>query len=431
MTILTEDKSANVLVIGSGGREHAIGWKLLQSDLVSNIYYAPGNGGTSTNINLDTNQVPELIEFAAKHDCITIVGPEGPLANGIVDAFHTADIPILGPTREGALLESSKIYSKNFMRKNGIPTAEFRVFSNKEVAADYIISKDADVVIKVDGLAAGKGVFLPTSTNDALETVKKILVKKEFGDAGNKILVEERLKGRELSLIVLTDGSSFELLAPAKDYKRILDNDVGPNTGGMGSFCPVPFFSDEIFHRTLRQIVEPTMKGIRDFPEPFKGFLYFGILIEESTNDPYLLEYNVRMGDPECQPIMMRMKSDLYPYVRSVLRGSLESMEPLQWSSEHAVCVVMTAKGYPGIFKTGSMISGLNSDFGDNITVFHSGTTRKFDGQIYTKGGRVLSIAARGSNLDKAAIRAYEAAQKISWGNNEQYYRKDIAKTTN
>jgi phosphoribosylamine--glycine ligase len=431
MTILSENKSANVLVIGSGGREHAIGWKLLQSNLVSNIYYAPGNGGTSTNIGLDANQVPELIEFAAKHDCITIVGPEGPLATGIVDSFNAADIPILGPTEKCALLESSKIFSKNFMRKNSIPTADFRVFSNNEAAADYTLNKNVDVVIKVDGLAAGKGVFLPNSTDDALEIIKKILVKKEFGDAGNKILIEEKLTGRELSLIVLTDGSCFKLLASAKDYKRKLDNDMGPNTGGMGSFCPVPFFSDEIYHRTLRQIVEPTMKGIREFPEPFKGFLYFGLLIEEATNNPYLLEYNVRMGDPECQPIMMRMNSDLYPYVRSVLHGSLDSMEPLQWSPEHAVCVVMASQGYPGPFKTGSMITGLNSDFGDNVSVFHSGTTRKVDDQLYTRGGRVLSIAARGSNLEKAAIRAYEAVQKISWGNNEQYYRKDIAKVMN
>lgn len=431
MSALSENNTANILVIGSGGREHAIGWKLRQSNLVSNVYYAPGNGGTSINTYLEASQVPDLIEFARKHGCITIVGPEGPLADGIVDSFHAAEIPILGPTRKSAMLESSKIFSKNFMKNNSIPTADFRVFSNNEEAVDYVNNRNTDIVIKVDGLAAGKGVFIPTSTDDALETIKRILVKKEFGDAGKKILIEEKLTGRELSLIILTDGSSFKLLASAKDYKRILDNDVGPNTGGMGSFSPVPFFSDEIYHKTLRQIVEPTMKGIRNFPEPFKGFLYFGILIEESTNDPYLLEYNVRMGDPECQPIMLRMKSDLYLYVSSALNDSLNSMEPLEWSPEHAVCVVMASQGYPGAFKTGSMISGINSEFGNNVTVFHSGTTRKFGDQLYTRGGRVLSIAARGSNLEKAANRAYEAVRKISWGNNEQYYRKDIAKTTN
>src|SRR5215831_742509 len=273
MNNLSKVDQENILIIGSGGREHAIGWKLRQSNFIHNIYYAPGNGGTSTNIELEGHQVSDLIAFARKHNCLTIVGPEGPLANGIVDSFQAAELPILGPTREGAMLESSKVFSKHFMKQNNIPTANFRIFSNSEDAADYVNNRNSRVVIKVDGLASGKGVFIPSRTEDALDAIKKILVKKEFGEAGNKILVENKLIGRELSLIVLTDGSSYRLLAPARDYKRLLANDIGPNTGGMGSFSPVPFFSAEIYEKTIKRIVEPTIRGARTFSKRFKGFL--------------------------------------------------------------------------------------------------------------------------------------------------------------
>jgi phosphoribosylamine---glycine ligase len=428
MTKFSNEAPRNILIIGSGGREHALGWKLRQSKLVYNIYYAPGNGGTSKNVGIEANQISDLIAFAKKYNCLTIVGPEAPLANGIVDSFHVANLPILGPFKEGAMLESSKVFSKQFMKQNNIPTADFRVFSNSEDATDYVKNRDSEVVIKLDGLAAGKGVFIPSHRDGALETIQNIMDKKEFGEAGSKILVERKLTGRELSLIILTDGSSFKLLASAKDYKRILENDMGPNTGGMGSFSPVPFFSEEIYNMTLKKIVEPTMRGIRIFSEPFKGFLYFGLMLDEFTNDPYLLEFNVRMGDPECQPIMLRMKSDLYQYIQGTLDGSLETMEPFEWTLEHAVCVVMASQGYPGAFKSGLIIRGVDADLGENVTLFHSGTTRDLGNQLLTRGGRVLGITACGLNLETAAAHAYKAVEKVSWGNNEQYYRKDIAK---
>lgn len=428
MTKLSDKDPKNILVIGSGGREHALGWKLRQSKHVSNIYHAPGNGGTSINVGIEANQISSLIAFAKKYNCLTIVGPEAPLAKGIVDSFHVADLPILGPSKEGAMLESSKVFSKQFMKQNNIPTADFRVFSNSKDATDYVKGKDSETVIKVDGLAAGKGVFITSHTNDALQTIENIMDKKEFGEAGSKILIEKKLTGRELSLIILTDGSSFKLLASAKDYKRILENDTGPNTGGMGSFSPVPFFSEETCNTTLKKIVEPTMRGIRNFSEPFRGFLYFGLMLEEFTNDPYVLEFNVRMGDPECQPIMLRMKSDLYQYVKGTIDRLLDTMEPFEWSLEHAVCVVMASRGYPGDYKSGFIIRGADSDLGEKVTVFHSGTIRDHSNQLLTSSGRVLGITATGSNLETAAARAYKAVEKVSWGNNEQYYRKDIAK---
>ncbi|MGA9842815.1 MAG: phosphoribosylamine--glycine ligase [Nitrososphaeraceae archaeon] len=426
----SDEESRNILIVGSGGREHALGWKLRQSKFVNEIYFAPGNGGTHNNIAIESSQVSDLISFAKKYDCLTIVGPELPLAKGLVDSFLAADLSILGPSMEGALLESSKAFSKQFMKENNIPTADFRVFTDSEKATAYVKSRNVGLVIKVDGLASGKGVFVSSNPDDALLAIDRTMVKKEFGEAGNKIIVEEKLTGKEVSLIVLTDGKNFELLASAKDYKRILDNDLGFNTGGMGSFSPVPFFSDDIYATTLKKIVRPTMNAIRTFPKPFKGFLYFGLLLEEFTSKPYLLEFNVRMGDPECQAIMMRMKSDLYPYIRGTLSGALDNMDPMEWSDESAVCVVMASRGYPGRYKSGLAIRGIDSDLGKNVTVFHAGTSRKSDSQLITNGGRVLGVAARGANLHSAAAHAYDAVSKISWGDNDQYYRKDIAQVT-
>lgn len=429
MVLISHQEQKNVLIVGSGGREHALGWKLRQSKFVNNIYYAPGNGGTALNVGIESYQVKDLIAFAKKYDCLTIVGPEAPLARGIVDSFLTEDVPILGPSMECAMLETSKVFSKQFMKRNNIPTADFRVFSDIEEARDYVKQKNGGAVVKVDGLAAGKGVFVCNNSHDAVEAIERTMAKKEFGEAGKQILIEKKLSGRELSLIILTDGSSFKPLASAKDYKRILDSDVGPNTGGMGSLSPVPFFSNEIYDRTFKQIVNPTMKAIRTFSQPYKGFLYFGLLIEESTNDPYLLEFNVRMGDPECQSIMFRMKSDLYQYILQTLNGSLDSMDSLEWRVESAVCVVMASRGYPGVYKKGLVIRGAELDFGNNVMIFHAGTSRRSDNTLLTSGGRVLGVTARAANLGSAAALAYHAANRISWGDKHQYYRSDIART--
>ena len=419
-----------ILVIGSGGREHALGWKLSQSPHVGKLYFAPGNGGTSENVSIMQNDIEKLVLFAKKFgdDCLAVVGPEDSLSLGVADAFAREGLRIFGPTKEAAMLESSKVFAKEFMRRAGIPTAEFATFSDAGRAKDYIKSQGRPLVVKTDGLAAGKGVIVCDNAQQAIDAVDKIMVGKEFGAAGGKVVVEERLSGEEASFIALCDGKTIVPLASSQDHKRILDGDRGPNTGGMGAYSPAPVVDKALHEKIVKQVMEPVMAEMQRRGTPFKGFLYAGIMVDEKTGEPSVLEFNARMGDPECQPIMMRMKSDLYEYIDAAARGTLGSMPPIEWRDQTAVCVIMASKGYPGSYEKGKVIEGLDSDFGPGVMVFHAGTTRDSQGRVLTNGGRVLGVTGLGDGARQAIDAAYSAVRKIRWGENDHYYRTDIAR---
>ncbi len=339
------------LIIGSGGREHALGWKISKNQNINKIFYANGNGGTSENIQILPIEIEKLSEFARNKKCFTIVGPEIPLSLGIVDLFNLKGLPIFGPTKKASMLETSKRFSKNFMKENLLPTPEFRTFNDSSQALDYINKIDHNVVIKADGLAAGKGVFVTDNKQEAIVAIDLLLNKKKFGKASEEIVIERKMIGEEVSIIAICDGKSFKILEPCRDHKRIFDNDKGPNTGGMGSYSPVSDITDEEIEQISKKIFEPTIQGMIKNGNPFKGFLYAGLLLEEHTRKPYVLEYNVRMGDPECQPLMMRMESDLFAYLEAVENQSIDSMKPIEWKNKYSVCVVMASKGYPGKFE--------------------------------------------------------------------------------
>ena len=417
----------NILIIGSGGREHALGWKLSQSNLVRKTYFATGNGGTSENIGIQPTQISKLVTFAKENKCFTIVGPELPLANGIVNSFVKEGLRIFGPTKEAALLESSKEFAKQFMNKNGIPTPVFRAFSDPEEAKDYAVKQKTGLVIKADGLASGKGVVVCNNSNEAIDAIDQLMVRREFGSAGSRIIIEERLLGEECSFIVLCDSRKIIPLASSQDHKRVFNNDKGPNTGGMGSYSPTPIVNENLYNKIIKQIMEPAVKGMVYHGTPFKGFLYAGIMIEQITKQPYVLEFNVRMGDPECQPIMMRMKSDLFRYLQSATDEELGLMQPIEWKNKFAVCVVMASRGYPLKYSQGHFIKGLECDFGPEVMVFHSGTRQYSKNRVKTDGGRVLGITALGDTIRMAIKAAYSVVHRISWGENDQYYRTDIA----
>ncbi|MGA9171755.1 MAG: phosphoribosylamine--glycine ligase [Nitrososphaeraceae archaeon] len=417
----------NVLIIGSGGREHALGWKILQSEHVKKVYFAPGNGGTYENIDIHPTEIHKLTEFARQNQCFTIVGPETPLASGIVDSFIDEGLKIFGPTKKAALLESSKEFTKQFMKKNGIPTAFFRAFSEPEEAKDYAVRQKTKLVIKADGLASGKGVILCNNSDEALDAIDQLMVKREFGNAGTKIVIEEQLVGEECSFIVFCDGRTIVPLASSQDHKRVFDNDKGPNTGGMGSYSPATVIDNNLYEKIINQIMEPAVEGMKELGSPFKGFLYAGIMIEEQTQQPYVLEFNVRMGDPECQPIIMRMQSDLFEYLQSATSEELDSLPPVKWKNQFAVCVVMASRGYPGKYSVGHLIKGLERDFGSDVMVFHSGTKSDSENKIRTNGGRVLGITALGDSIARARNIAYSSVHAVSWGENDYYYRSDIA----
>jgi phosphoribosylamine---glycine ligase len=422
--------SDNVLIVGSGSREHAIGWKIAQSKHVRKIFFAPGNGGTSENLDIKHNDIDKLLSFAKRqnNNLLTVVGPEEPLSLGIGDAFEKEGLRIFGPKKEPARLESSKAFAKEFMRDIGIRTPKFEIFTDPEKAKDYITKQSRPLVIKADGLAAGKGVVVCDNTDQAIAAVEKMIIKQEFGAAGTKVVIEERLSGEEVSIIALCDGKTLMPLAPTQDHKRIFDEDKGPNTGGMGAYSPAPVVDNDLLEEIVKHIMEPAVSGIRKRGTPFKGFLYGGIMLDEITRKPYLLEFNARMGDPECQPIMMRMKSDLYEYLNAAVDEQLELMPQIEWRDHTAVCVVMAARGYPGSYEKGKVIDGLNSDFGPNVMIFHAGTARDTQGRIVTNGGRVLGVTALGEDAKTAINNAYSTVRKIRWGKDEQYYRRDIAK---
>lgn len=412
----------NILIIGSGGREHALGWKLSQSPKVDKVYYAPGNGGTKNNIPIAIDKIDELAEFAKKNNCYTVVGPETPLALGIVDFFQKKNLKIFGPTQKAAQLESSKIWAKNFMKRNNIPTASFEIFEDPEKAIAYVNSINHPVVIKADGLAAGKGVIVCNSNEEAISAIKTILVKKTFGDAGNRIIIEERIDGIEASYISLSDGIFVLPMATSQDHKRIYDSDLGPNTGGMGAYSPTGIIDESMAKKIQDSIIEKTITSMKREGILFKGFLYAGVMIKD--NIPYVLEFNVRMGDPECQPIMMRMDSDLYDYLIASSDGTLSSLPPVTWKNQSAVCIVLASKGYPEAYPTNEEISGLDFSLNDAY-VFHAGTKNE-NGNILTSGGRVLGVTALGNSLEQAISNAYAVVNKINWPN--KYFRTDIGK---
>ena len=412
----------NILVVGSGGREHALSWKLSQSDKIETVFTAPGNGGTKNNVSIDVDNLDELANFAQKNNCFTVVGPEDPLAAGIVDKFNQRNLKVFGPSQMAAQLESSKIWAKNFMKRNDIPTARFEIFDDANKAQDYVESLDYNVVVKADGLAAGKGVIVCNSTKEAVDAIQTILVKKTFGEAGNRIIVEERIDGVEASYISLSDGEIAIPMASSQDHKRIFDDDKGPNTGGMGAYSPTPIITDVLAEKIQKKIIDKTIQSMKNEGIPFKGFLYAGIMVR--NNEPYVLEYNVRMGDPECQPIVMRMDFDLYDYFVASIEGKLSDMPFPKWKNQYAVCVVLASKGYPESYAKDEEISGFDLIPNESY-VFHAGT-KKVDGKILSNGGRVLGVTALGDALEDAINNAYSASDKISWNN--KYCRQDIGK---
>ena len=412
----------NVLVVGSGGREHALGWKLSQSPKVDKIYFAPGNGGTLHNVDISSEDIEGLAKFAKENNCVTVVGPEVPLSMGIVDEFTKKGLRIFGPTKNAAQLESSKIWAKNFMKRNGILTARFEVFDDPKKAIEYAKSVDYPLVVKADGLAAGKGVIVCNDSSEVIDAIDKILVKKNFGNAGLKIILEERIDGIEASFIAISDGNTAYPMATSQDHKRIFDNDKGPNTGGMGTYSPTPVIDDVTANEIQKNVIERTISSMKKEGIVFKGFLYAGIMLKDGK--PYVLEFNARMGDPECQPIMMRMDSDLIDYIQASIDGTLSSLPFISWKKQSAVCVVLASKGYPESYPKNEEIVGLDVST-PNSQVFHSGT-RKENGKVLTSGGRVLGVTAVGDALDDAIKNAYARVDKIRWPS--KYCRTDIGK---
>ena len=412
----------NVLVIGSGGREHAIGWKLGQSDEVDTVFFAPGNGGTSNNVPISVDSLDDIVKFASEKDCFTVVGPEAPLAMGIVDIFNKKGLKIFGPTKDAAQLESSKIWAKKFMKRNNIPTAAFEVFNDATTAKEYVNETEHNVVVKADGLAAGKGVIVCNNKDEAKDAIDMMLVNKKFGDAGTNIIIEDRIDGVEASYIALSDGKKVIPMATSQDHKRVYDGDNGPNTGGMGAYSPTLAIDEVLSQKIQEKIIDKTITSLRNEGITFKGFLYAGIMLKDG--EPYVLEYNVRMGDPECQPILMRMNSDLFQYLKACVNDTLEKMPPISWKNKSAVCVVLASKGYPESYPKGDEISGLDLMY-DDAYVFHAGT-KKQNKKIIANGGRVLGVTALGDTLESAIKSAYSVAEKIFWEN--KYSRTDIGK---
>ena len=417
-------KTVKLLVIGSGGREHALAWKLAQNPRVQKVFVAPGNGGTAAETGLENvalGAIPELIEFARRESVgLTLVGPEAPLAAGIVDAFRKADLRIFGPTRAAAQLESSKDFAKQFMVRHAIPTARHATFTRASEARAYIERQGVPIVIKADGLAAGKGVVVAGTVDEALAAVDAMLLRQTLGDAGARVVIEEYLTGEEASFIVICDGSHALALATSQDHKRLRDGDAGPNTGGMGAYSPAPVITPEVHARVMREIIQPTLQGMAADGVPYSGFLYAGLMIDAAGN-PKTLEFNCRLGDPEAQPIILRLKSDLFALLEHALEGSLDRAE-VEWDRRAALGVVLAAAGYPEAPRMGDPIQGLPKA-NDACRVFHAGT--RLEGkQLVTHGGRVLCVTALGDSLRVARSRAYEAAASIRFDGMQ--FRKDI-----
>ena len=416
-----------VLVIGSGGREHALAWKAAQSPLVSQVYVAPGNAGTALEAKLENTPVsaediPALLTFARENEIeLTIVGPEAPLVNGIVDLFTDAGLKVFGPNKAAAQLEGSKAFTKDFLERHKIPTAFYGNFTEIEPAIAYVEKHGAPIVIKADGLAAGKGVILAQTNDEAIAAIKDMLAGNKFGDAGACVVIEEFLYGEEASFICMVDGKNILPMASSQDHKARDNGDKGPNTGGMGAYSPAPVVTPAMHDRILDMVIKPTVKGMAEEGNPFTGFLYAGVMIN-AEGIPKVLEYNVRFGDPETQPIMMRLQSDLVQHCLDAVAGKLDDSEA-KWDSRTSLGVVLAAGGYPDSYHKGDIISGLENTETDSQKIFHAGTAEQ-DQQIVTNGGRVLCAVALGDSVTEAQKKAYELVNKINWNN--VYYRTDI-----
>ncbi|MBN2022289.1 MAG: phosphoribosylamine--glycine ligase [Pirellulales bacterium] len=418
----------NLLILGSGGREHALAWKLAQSPRAERVWVAPGNAGTAQdaeNVPIAEGDAPALVKFAKENAVgLTVVGPEAPLAAGVVDAFQHEGLRIFGPSRAAAELEASKVFCKDLLRKADVPSADYQTFTDPRRALAFLQQReDAPIVVKADGLAAGKGVIVCAGRDEALDALNLMVNQRAFGDAANRIVIEERLHGQEASVLAVTDGKTILTLQPAQDHKPAHDGDTGPNTGGMGAYCPAPLVDDEKLHWIEGHVLVPTIHAMYRARRPFCGVLYAGLMM--THQGPKVLEFNVRFGDPECQPLLMRLKTDLLDVLDAAVDGKLDQLAPLEWDPRPAVCVVMASEGYPGGYTKGHVIRGL----GDaakvaDCKVFHAGT-KLVEGAVVTAGGRVLGITALGDNIARAKLQAYTAVKCIRWPG--AWCRKDIA----
>jgi phosphoribosylamine---glycine ligase len=423
-----------VLVVGNGGREHALAWKIAASPRVDRVFVAPGNAGTAAeaeNVPIAADDLAGLLKFAKENAIdLTMVGPEAPLVAGIVDSFQREKLRIFGPSKMASQLEGSKVFCKTVLHAADVPTADFRVFREPDAATRYITDRyqnddeSVPLVVKADGLAAGKGVIVCQTRRDALAAIDRIARQREFGVAGKQLIIEEKLHGQEVSVLAITDGRTILTLPPAQDHKAAHDGDTGPNTGGMGAYCPTPVLDDKTLRWVEEHILVPTVHAMKRSRQPFKGVLYAGLMLTPAQG-PKVLEYNVRLGDPECQPLLMRLQSDLVEVMEATIDGRLDELAPLKWDERPSVCVVMASEGYPGEYEKGRPIRGLEEAGAiQNVKVFHSGTTL-VDGQVVTAGGRVLAVTALGNTIAAAKLQAYTAVKCIRWPG--AWCRKDIA----
>jgi phosphoribosylamine---glycine ligase len=417
-----------ILIVGNGGREHALAWKLGQSPHAERVFVAPGNAGTASdaeNVPILATDVPALVRFGKENQIdLVVVGPESALAVGVVDAFQKEGMKAFGPSQVASDLETSKVFCKNLLRHADVATADYRVFRDAKAAMTFLKDReDTPVVVKADGLAAGKGVMVCDNREQALAAVERIAVQKEFGDAGNQLVIEERLHGQEASVLALTDGHTLITMPACQDHKRAHDGDTGPNTGGMGAYCPTPLVTDELLQKIEEKILVPTVHQMKRSRRPFRGILYAGLMI--TSQGMKVLEYNVRFGDPECQPLLMRLKSDLVELLEATVDGRLDEIAPPEWDPRPAVCVVMASEGYPGKFERDQPIRGLEEAAKlPDVKVFHAGTALR-DGQVVTDGGRVLGVTALGTSISAAKLQAYTAVKSIRFSG--AWCRKDIS----
>jgi phosphoribosylamine--glycine ligase len=423
-----------LLVVGGGGREHAMAWKLAQSPRADRVFVAPGNAGTAVdaeNVDIAADDIPALVAFAKDNDIgLTVVGPEIPLCDGIVDAFEAQGLKIFGPAKNAARLEDSKVFCKQVLRAADVSTADFTEFGSAEAAERFINERyeespdDCPVVVKADGLAAGKGAIVCSTRDEALEAIDTIARKREFGSAGDKMIIEDRLEGVEASILAITDGQTILTLPPAEDHKRAHDDDQGPNTGGMGAYCPTPSIDDEMLRSVEANVLVPTVHHMKRQRSPFRGILYAGLML--TNNGVKVLEYNVRFGDPECQPMLMRLKTDLVDLLEATVDRRLGEIDPLEWDPRPSVCVVMASEGYPGNYTKGHVIRGLDEAAKvPDVKVFHAGTKLDDQGNAVTNGGRVLGVTAVGDSVAAAKLQAYKAVKCIRWEG--AWCRKDIS----
>ncbi|MGR5178030.1 phosphoribosylamine--glycine ligase [Vibrio parahaemolyticus] len=417
----------NVLIIGAGGREHALGWKVAQNPNVETVFVAPGNAGTALepkleNVAIDVEDIQGLVAFAKEKNIeLTIVGPEAPLVIGVVDAFQEAGLAIFGPTQAAAQLEGSKAFTKDFLARHAIPTGAYANFTEIEPALAYVREQGAPIVVKADGLAAGKGVIVAMTLEEAEDAIKDMLAGNAFGEAGSRVVIEEFLDGEEASFIVMVDGENVLPMATSQDHKRVGDKDTGPNTGGMGAYSPAPVVTQEIHNRIMEEVIYPTVRGMASEGNPYTGFLYAGLMIDKDGT-PKVIEYNCRFGDPETQPIMMRMQSDMVELCQAAIDKKLDQVES-KWDPRASIGIVLAAGGYPASYNKGDVISGLPTTEVEGEKVFHAGTADK-DGNVVTNGGRVLCATALGNTVSEAQARAYELTKKISWDG--MFHRNDI-----